>query len=257
MKFGITTVSVAPLRAEAAHSSEMTSQLLFGERFSVLSKEKDWLYISCAHDEYEAWLSLYQANPISKKDYEQLNNCRQTFSFDLVGTAISNQEHIPVILGSSLPNFDGLSFQLLGKSIVYNGQVLSPDFKHPDISLIHKVAYKYLNAPFHLGGRSPFGIDASGFVQVVLQQCGIRLPRTVQHQQQLGRTIHLLGEAAVGDLLFFASDNEIDHVGLLIDQFTVIHCEEKVKISQVDNHGMINPSSKKYSHRLKSMKRLV
>lgn len=257
MKFGITTVSIAPLYVEASSQSEMTSQLLFGELFTVLKENKNWLFISCTHDKHEAWISKKQAQLISKESYQEIENQNQVFTFDLVSTAISNREHIPLILGSTLPSFDGLSFKINQNKIIYNGQVLTPDFTHPDNSLIKKITFKYINSPFLWGGRSPFGIDAGGFCQMVYLFCGLHLPRTMQQQSKIGKTIHLIGESKPGDLLFFSSNTEINHVGILIDSFTIIHCDERVKVSSIDNHGIIDLNTQQYSHQLKSIKRLL
>ena len=256
MKYGIVTVSIAAIRAEASQVAEMTSQLLFGERFTVINETGNWLYISCFHDAFEGWLFSNQASPLTKDEFTALNKEPQTFSFDLVSSAISNQEHIPIILGSSLPSFDGLSFRIQNKKVIYNGQVLTPDFEHPDNSLVQKISYKFLNAPFLWGGRSAFGIDAAGFVQVVFQCCGFRLPRTIQQQIQLGKTIHLLGEAKLGDIVYFKTDED-DHIGICLGNETVIHCSEKVKLSTIDSHGIIDSKTKQYSHKLAGMKRLL
>ena len=42
-----------PLRAEARSGSEMITQLLFGQSYSILKDEGDWLYIKIDQDAYE------------------------------------------------------------------------------------------------------------------------------------------------------------------------------------------------------------
>ena len=42
MLYGICNLSIVPLRIEASDTSEMVSQVLFGEHFKVLEKRKKW-----------------------------------------------------------------------------------------------------------------------------------------------------------------------------------------------------------------------
>ena len=256
MNSGIVKVSIAAIRSQASHQSEMTSQLLYGEHFTTLSRNDEWLFISCSHDEHEGWIHNNQIIFISDTVFKKQTKHPPTYAFDLVSPAISNHEHIPIILGSTLPNFDGLSFQFNDKKIIYNGQVLTPDQKNPELTFIEKIAYKYLNAPYLWGGRSPFGIDTGGFVQMAYQLCGISLPRTIEEQCNRGKSLHLLGEAKRGDLVFFHTDHHITHAGILLDQNRVIHCDEKVKINAIDNHGIYNQEQNRYSHQLRIIKRI-
>ncbi|HVZ26349.1 MAG TPA: SH3 domain-containing protein, partial [Sediminibacterium sp.] len=62
----ICLVPVAPLRAEAAHRSEMVSQLLFGEFAEVLDRQKDFLQVRCAYDGYMGWVQAGQTVPVSE-----------------------------------------------------------------------------------------------------------------------------------------------------------------------------------------------
>ena len=50
--FGICNLSIIPLRAEPSDRSEIVSQVLFGEHFSVLEKNKQWTKIKLHFDDY-------------------------------------------------------------------------------------------------------------------------------------------------------------------------------------------------------------
>src|SRR6476469_8596464 len=59
MSYAICTVAAAPLRKEASHRTEMTSQLLFGETAQVLEEQDEWLRVKCLYDGYEGWTTVH------------------------------------------------------------------------------------------------------------------------------------------------------------------------------------------------------
>ena len=60
MKYGICALSIVPCRLEPADTSEMVSQLLFGEIYRVIDERKKWVKIRAAHDGYESWIDRKQ-----------------------------------------------------------------------------------------------------------------------------------------------------------------------------------------------------
>jgi gamma-D-glutamyl-L-lysine dipeptidyl-peptidase len=60
MKYVTSSVAVAPIRKEASHRSEMTSQLLLNEVAEVLETQKQFTRIKCLYDGYEGWCANNQ-----------------------------------------------------------------------------------------------------------------------------------------------------------------------------------------------------
>ena len=119
-------------------------------------------------------------------------------------------------------------------------------------------AMMYVNAPYLWGGRSPFGIDCSGFTQLVYKIGGKKLPRDAYQQAEIGQTLSFVEEAENGDLAFF--DNEegsIIHVGILLGENEIIHSSGKVRIDKIDHQGIFNVDTKKYSHKLRLIKKIL
>jgi len=119
-------------------------------------------------------------------------------------------------------------------------------------------ALMYLNAPYLWGGRSPFGIDCSGFTQMVYKLCGIKLKRDAFMQADQGSSVHLLDESQPGDLAFF--DNEegkIIHVGILTAKNRIIHSSGNVRIDSIDHHGNFNQETKRNSNNLRLINRTL
>lgn len=257
MNYGIANLSIVPLRTEPNHFNEMVSQILFGETYTVLSEQNDWLRVQCHFDQLEGYIHISQHTNCLKETIEQLEQIAPTYGFDILSSAITNQEHIPVLIGSNLPFFDGLSFHLNKKKIVYNGQVLSPDEINPSPHLIKKIALKYVNAPYLWGGRTPFGIDTSGLVQIIFKLSGIKLPRESRNQIQLGNSLNMINEAREGDIAFFKNElNDVIHSGVILEEGKIIHSHGKVRIDRIDSHGIFNEDTKSYSHQLRLIKRI-
>lgn len=108
------------------------------------------------------------------------------------------------------------------------------------------------------GGRSPFGIDCSGFTQMVFRLLGYKLLRDAGLQAGQGDTVNLVDESQPGDLAFF--DNEegnIIHVGILITKESIIHASGKVRIDSFDQVGIYNNETRRYTHKLRLIKRLL
>ena len=69
MKFGISTISIVPVRSEPNDRSEMTTQLLFGEHYKVLETQNKWSKIHIAHDKYVGCLSNNQIQEINQDEF--------------------------------------------------------------------------------------------------------------------------------------------------------------------------------------------
>lgn len=246
--YAVCKLSQIPIRSESKDSSEMISQLLFGECVELLEKEDNWIKIRCIYDSYEGWIDEKQVLPTD--GIIEANH----LSFQLSHSCTFEGNHYPICLGASLPNFDGLNFKIDKKKYVFNGQTLEISKSHT--SRIRKIALQYLNAPYLWGGRSPFGIDCSGYTQMVFKFLGIKLPRDAYQQVELGATLNFASEAKLGDLAYFGDEERITHVGIVLENQTIIHASGQVRIDTIDHVGIYNAAAKKYTHKLKTIKRL-
>ncbi|MBQ7795118.1 MAG: SH3 domain-containing protein [Lachnospiraceae bacterium] len=96
-------------------------------------------------------------------------------------------------------------------------------------------AVQFVGNPYVYGGTSlTNGADCSGFVQSVMKNFGVSLPRTSRDQANAGRGISS-AEMRPGDLVFYAgSSGTINHVALYIGNGQVCHASNAktgIKIS--------------------------
>ena len=159
MKYGISNLSIVPMRDEAADHVEMVNQILFGEHFKILESRKKWSKIRLSHDNYEGWISNKQWIEISEEDYKQLEKDVSTITTDVLDI-ITKEQPQPIVIGSILPFYKSGHALLNNEMYQFDGLTTTGFVKKE--KLIEN-ALMYLNAPYLWGGRSPLGIDCSGF----------------------------------------------------------------------------------------------
>jgi cell wall-associated NlpC family hydrolase len=258
--FGICNQSIVPCRSEASHRSEMVTQLLFGESFTILEETEEWANILTAYDEYDCWISNKQYQSIKEDTFKKLQAQAQALSTEPMQLIQDKKTNgfFPIVAGSLLPFLSGKEIQLENNVYEFSGESVLPDTQHISRNKIISTAYPYLNSPYLWGGRSFFGIDCSGFTQIVFKLNGFKLPRDASQQTLLGFPLSFVEEAQAGDLAFF--DNEegrITHVGIILDDNKIMHASGKVRIDKLDHYGIFNSDTKKYSHHLRVIKRVL
>jgi len=257
VEFGVCDLSIIPVRSEPAERSEMVSQLLFGESYNVLIKKSKWYKIKTAFDNYEGWISENQHHAVHERYFFKLQQSKHPVALDSVHNAVARDKNVFIVAGSTLPEYDGMNFKLDADKYVYYGQAVFPEHPLSLEKVIEKCALKYLNVPYLWGGRSPFGIDCSGFTQAVFKVLGIALKRDAYQQAEQGQLVDFVELSKEGDLAFFENETgKITHVGIVLKDQKIIHASGKVRIDKLDHFGIFNTDNGRYSHKLKFIKRI-
>ena len=116
----------------------------------------------------------------------------------------------------------------------------------------------FLNAPFLWGGKTPFGIDCSGFTQMVYKLCGYTFYETRKNKQLQGEVLSFIEESEPGDLAFFDNEEgDIIHVGIILKDYNIIHAHGKVRIDTLDHSGIYNADLQKHTHKLRVIKKMI
>lgn len=255
-QFGVGFLSVIPMRAIPSHKSEMVSQLLFAETFEILRKEENWYKIKCSYDGYKGWVSESDVMPIDERNFIKINTSSVSYITEIVIKVQSVYKERMLLFGSPLPFFNNKEFSFFDDKYLIDGSVIDLTKTEPNAELIVKLAMKFLDVPYLWGGRSPFGIDCSGFVQIIYKLSNIRLPRDASMQADGGELITDIGKVKTGDLAFFVNEKgNISHVGLLLNNSQIIHASGRVRIDSFDKDGIYHDRLQKYTHKLYSIKR--
>lgn len=258
-----TMVAIAPMRAEASHRSEMVSQLLFGELCEWLDETGDFVKVKCRYDGYEGWVQRSQLAAI------------ETGSHDVTVVTSGNENEGVWVDGFSVALSPGSEFyfKAVKKGSVDYSQLLleGHDIRYPQwqalpplegviesdkTAIVLSLANHFLGTPYLWGGKSRWGIDCSGFVQMVFKMAEMFMPRDAWQQAEGGDVVGFLQEAKQGDLAFFDNaEGRITHVGILRNDHEIIHASGVVRIDPIDNYGIVNKQSGKRTHNLRIIKR--
>jgi cell wall-associated NlpC family hydrolase len=253
MEYGICKIAIIPVRAEGSERSEMVSQLLFGETYTVTEWQEKWLKITTSFDDYEGWISRVQFTALSVDDYQALQRQTPELTKQPMNAVTKQKDHSTLYLpaGCTLPFFDNGNCSI-------NGDVFSvTDLSKTDSDLM-TTANGYLNSPYLWGGRTHFGIDCSGFVQAVFKQHEVNLKRDASQQVEQGMVVDFLQAAKAGDLAFFDNDEgRIVHVGIMLNNEQIIHASGRVKIDTIDDQGVYSQEFRKHTHKLRIIKRVI
>lgn len=238
----------------------MVTQLLFGDVFEILEIHPKWIRIKDAYDGYESWIDHKQWLEISIETFEELKktHAKQVVSDLAAVVRINEKEFQSILIGSSLPGLNNQHIvSVESQNFAFDGSFFNLN-STPQKNKLVENSFMYLNAPYLWGGKTPFGIDCSGFTQMVYKLNGFALPRDAYQQAEIGETLSFVEEAEPGDLAFFDDDEgNIIHVGMVLEQGTIIHASGKVRIDALDHQGIYNKELKNYSHKLRLIKKII
>ncbi len=233
---------VVDMREQPTMESKIVSQALFAEEVQVKEEADQWVYITTP-DGYEGWIESNALVTLSDT-YPQSSACLQTSRLAAHLYGVKDTEYGPIL---TLPY--GSKLQVLDDNDARWIQVALPNGKEayiqrgdvtPESAITHKselvdLSQRFLGLPYTWGGRSSFGYDCSGFIQMLYGQMGVNLERDSKQQviDERFKTIPV-EELEIGDLVFFGkSEQRIMHVGLYIGQGQFIHATARENLPYI------------------------
>ncbi|PLX15056.1 MAG: hypothetical protein C0599_17560 [Salinivirgaceae bacterium] len=251
MKYGICLLAQIPVRDFHSEKSEMVTQLLFGETCKIINQKDSWYFIYSDTDQYLGWVNVESITIIPIEEYLKIEGIYHPCVSSAFAQLETNDEKIIVSQGSTLPFLKENKFAINGTDYKLTQGSTDQAFSASEI------AKNIAGAPYLWGGRTMLGIDCSGLIVNIFKILHFDLPRDASEQIAYGEPINFLNEAQEGDLCFFDNENgKIIHVGILIDNQTIVHASGKVRIDKIDHQGIYNNDLKKYTHHLRIIKRI-
>jgi gamma-D-glutamyl-L-lysine dipeptidyl-peptidase len=238
-------INVADIRSKPRFKSERITQALYAEPVEVLKKGDDYYYVKL-QDGYKGYVKKLF---LSKDDGED----GQSFIIKspLAPAYSIPDEHSPILtmlpfaaeikVQSENDHFVAAHSHRYGDIFLKSSDLLPtserPRLTKENIPSMLKIARSFMGVPYLWGGRSYFGVDCSGYVNVILKYFGLMMPRKTKDQVKFGKKVPY-GEIEVGDLLFFRI-----HVGIALNKTDYIHSS----LSQGGVHiNSLDPESKGY-----------
>lgn len=238
MNKGICNVSVAPVRADKTDKAEIVTEMLYGESADILEVINNWTRIKMHYDGYEGWIDTKQITLVTDDFLVKRKTHLVTEPFQ---SRVMESGKMLLSMGSEV-SFETIHAQrgtTLRQSIV-------------------ETAKEFLNVPYLWGGKSFFGVDCSGFTQLVLKVHDIKYPRDAYQQGKVGEPLSFIEEAQPGDLAFFEnSEGRIIHVGFMLENNQIIHAHGKVRIDTLDSSGIFNKELNKHTHKLRFIRNIL
>ncbi len=237
--------SVANARTEGKHSAELSTQYLMGQTLKVLDEQDGWYYIQ-GSDNYLAWVDkggVLLENEVSK---EWVNNSKQQVEInETVGYFQQNPQQVAtdIVFGNLLAQGEGQAYITpAGDHLVFKeANVFTKDQATDSIQIVLDRAKSLLGRPYLWGGTSTKGMDCSGFTRTSFLDAGYLLGRDASLQVHEGKEVDKDNqkEWKPGDLLFFGTirddgSQRITHVAIHIENGTIIHSAQRVKIESLN-----------------------
>ncbi|MFQ3548391.1 MAG: NlpC/P60 family protein [Armatimonadota bacterium] len=241
----VVTHNVVSIHSDPNSKSEQISQSILGQTVVIEAGQKDWFFVKM-WDEYRGWISSSYIRPYSSNESIYSTQGIVAVVKDLIADIYtgprlkapiitkavmstelkvinSDDDWVEILLPNNYRAFiQKKRIKLIDKSIGHTIWL-------PDYEKIIETAYRFVGVPYLWGGCTPFGIDCSGFVQLVYKILGVTLPRDAHLQAQDSRCVDIdINELRTGDLIFFCSNSDfekkkITHVALAINNDSFIH----------------------------------
>ncbi len=233
--------------------ADVVSQALYGTNVTALKIDKDWIEIRTG-DQYTGWVHAAELRKLDGRRYASSGQVAK------VAESSANVYREPdVTLHAPLLNLPWESrLEIVSDKVDDNGRWLKVRLADDregfiqrgdittreeklDIPQTIALAKRFLGVTYTWGGTSSFGFDCSGFVQMLVRQRGIIVPRDASLQVKWdGVTAVDRRDLKAGDLLYFGESlDHVTHTGYYIGNgefiHDTVHERPMVQISRLDD----------------------
>ncbi len=213
MKNSFFNSSVSNIYSKPSLKSEVTSQILYGEKFKILAKKNNWIRIKTNYDNYIGY--------IKKKKF--IKKLRPTHKIYKLRSRIIIKKNKKFVSTNNFLYFgSGISLMKKNKNLIEfekNKWIKKIDVKKIDHyeKNFSKILKLFLNTKYLWGGKTSKGIDCSALIQIYFYYNRVFFPRDTKDQikfckKKLGKKL------SKGVIIFWKG-----HVGVCLNKSDFIH----------------------------------
>lgn len=214
-------VAVCVLRHDPQEEAGADTQLLYGENFIVYGERDDWFWGQMSHDDYVGWV---RKSHLIAGAAEATHHIMSRGTFLYSKADLKSRPIMKIPMASQLKVIAEAEVRGTKYLETTQGWIIARHARRLDeyASDFVMVGESIMGLTYLWAGRSTFGIDCSGFVQLTMQMAGIAVMRDTDMQEKtIGEEILLADDLSGlqrGDLIFWPG-----HVGMMRDEKTFLH----------------------------------
>ena len=213
MKNNFLNIALTNIHSKPSVKSEITSQILYGEKFKILSKKKNWVKIKTNFDNYIGFIK-------KNEFYKNFNPSLKIYKPKSEIFKKKNNKYVP----TNKFLFFGTGIKVLNQDKNYIKYKNNKWIKKKDLKKINhieknflKIFKSFLDCKYMWGGKTSDGIDCSALIQIYFYYNRIFFPRDTKDQIKFCKK-KVNNKTNKGDIIFWKG-----HVGMSLDHSKFIH----------------------------------
>ena len=213
MKNNFFRLPVGNINSKPSYNSEVSSQILYGEKFKIISKKKGWLKIKTDFDNYVGFIKQGKFNQNFKPQYK-IHKLKSRIFQKMNNKFIPTNSFLFFGSGISIKKFNNNYFEFEKNKWIKKKDMKKIFHHEKNFTKIFKL---FLKSKYLWGGKTASGIDCSALLQIYFYYNRIFFPRDTKDQIKFCKK-KSNNKISKGDIIFWKG-----HVGVCINNSKFIH----------------------------------